>query len=100
MSLGSVWLLPVVREISEDPASYVTLRKAATRQTAEGLAAVKPGAKRADLTIPPAWNDHHLATWSAVASGIRRDFGKEDTAKWDRAVFEGLAKNAGGPPAY
>lgn len=100
MSVGNVWLLPVVRAVSEDPAAYVTLSKAATRQAAAGLTAVKPGTTGPGLALPSTRNARLLGTWSGVAADVRRDVGKEAAAKWDRAVFEGLTKNTVEPPSY
>lgn len=100
MAVPRTSLLRTVRAVSEEPAAYTTLRMAATRHAAEGLAAVERGTGGAGLTAPPARNARTLGTLDAVAADIRQNLGKNQAAQWERDVFEGLTEKTPEPPSY
>lgn len=100
MAVPRTSLLLTVRAVSEDPTAYTTLRIAATRHAAEGLAAVERGADGAELTAPPARNARTLGTLDAVAADTRRDLGENQAAQWERDVFEGLTEKTPESPSY
>ncbi|MHC5903158.1 hypothetical protein ACVNF4_04480 [Streptomyces sp. S6] len=94
MAVPETLLLPAVRAVSEEPAAYVTLRTAATRNAAETLAAAPRG------TDPTASGSYTLGSYDAVAEAVRQDLGEERAKVWQRDVVEGLTRASAEPPSY
>lgn len=100
MAVPRTWLLQTIRALSEEPTAYVTLRKATTQYSAEGLAAVQPGTTGAQLTAPPMRNARALGALDAVAADVRRSLSEKKAAQWERDVFEELTVNTPASAAY